>query len=366
MLNLENIRFKPPTNGSYTVVPLQGSDFLNSTTSFIFGKFGYLPHDNENDKEHENEEKTIGKRKQDKEKEKGKSIVENNSESPTQTKGAISRNRSDAQLKRSTLYFYYALLLLDETTKITLYQWKKSSERITDPLREIICESIYCNHTKVFSADDNYEVIYDETNDFQTVNIDEQTGYPVVVKEEHEKYSLPQSCRIQQHIIFHFVNKLLQAKNMTFQHIIKKNPVKLVSSIKLKNYIDSDENGNIISKTYGYEELLNCIFSFFNYFLDSSTGITKQLIVGNSSCQPDEISKNKDCIFIGRNIFLEMIYQLRTTDLPMETIFVTFLEKQFNIQQTIEINLPIQIENEIQKNQIELTNGFLQMNVDGF
>ena len=353
MLNLENIRFKPPTNGSYTIIPLQGSDFLNSTTSFIFGKFGYLPHDNENDKEQQNDEKT--ERKQDKVKVKVKSIVENNSESPKPTNGAISRKRSDAQLKRSTLYFYYALLLLDETTKITLYQWKKSSERITDPLREIICESIYCNHTKVFSADDNYEVIYDETNDFQTVNIDEQTGCPVIAKEEHEKYSLSQSCRIQQHIIFHIINKLLQAKNMTFQHIIKKNPVKLVASIKFEQYIDSDENGNIITKTSDYEELVDCIFSFFNYFLDSSTGITKQLIVGNSSCQPDEISKNKDCIFIGRNIFLEMIYQLKTTDLPMETIFSTFLDKQINYQQMME-----------KENDIEYTNSFIQMNRDGF
>ena len=50
-----------------------------------------------------------------------------------------------------------------------------------------------------------------------------------------------------------------------------------------------------------------------------------------------------------------MIYQLKTTDLPMETIFSTFLDKQINYQQMME-----------KENEIEYTNSFIQMNQDGF
>ena len=316
MLNLKNIQFNPPTNGIYTTVSLKGASNLNNTTSFIFGKHGYIPLEETKQLPVERQTKKLH-------------------EKTNLSKYEISKLKSDTKLKRSTLYFYYVFLFLYPTAEITLHSWKKQVSITDEPMRSFICDSIVLDEKEIFSELECYQTVRSENTCIQTVKIDE-TGFPVVSNESKQKYTPSQSCRYQQHIMIHFINTHLNEKNMKFEYSTKNVNVTHVASIQFDKFIDLDENGNIIEieKTKeNYEKLVDILITFFDYFLNNITGITNKLIIGTKTNEFDTIVISNEYIIIGRKSFLDMIYQMKTTQLSIETIFSTALEKQFCNQQ---------------------------------
>ena len=111
-------------------------------------------------------------------------------------------------------------------------------------------------------------------------------------------------------------------------------------------------------------KLCDNLFSFFSYLLDNEKGITKELIIGNLSSETEKIIVEEECIKIGSKKFIEIIQQMKMTDLPIETIFTNELNKQATEEPINEIDVKHINVNEMEGVDLEAcySTSFLQMN----
>ena len=208
-------------------------------------------------------------------------------------------------------------MLLDSNTEIVLHSNERKISSDDDILKNFICESIIINEQTIFNEKEKYFIITDEVKKFNTIQFDDETNIPIVDEYKRKgNYSFNESCRIQQHILIQLINKLLTEKNLYLDYYIKKPAPIFVSSIHFKQYVDIDENDNfiLVNKQEEYETLIESLFLFFTFFIDNVKGITKKIIIGNTSIQPNEIKTIDDCIFIGRDKFIEFIDHMRKSN----------------------------------------------------
>ena len=301
----------PPTFGDYTTIAYSNDYNPNKYFSFTIGRLGYVTHIQQPINS-VNTPLIINH----------STKKENNDPHPSQS--TISRYSTDKYLKETCFYLYYLFLLLDSKSEIILHSGERKISSDDDILKNFICELISVNDQIIFNEKQKYFIVKDEVKKFNTIQFDDETNIPIVNQYKRRgNYSFNESCRIQQHILIQLINKLLIEKNLYLDYYIKKPAPTFVSSIHLKQFVDIDENNNFIlidKKQKEYETLIESLFQFFTYFIDNVKGITKKIIIGNTSCQPTEIKTTEDCIFIGRDKFIDLIDQMRKSSKTIEDL----------------------------------------------
>ena len=254
---------------------------------------------------------------------------------------AISRKiRSDIKQRNTTLYLYFLLLAIDPTTQITLSRNARDPENNPSLFKTYRCESIISRGVFIYQRDVHYCLRFDSIHDCNTVDIDEVTNCPKIDISNTLIYSREQINRIQQHILIQIINKQLKENgNEMKYYVTKSKQTSFLSSIQFDEYYDMNEEckleenkrkNRINSKdnqNNKFEELMDSIFDIFSYFIDRSTGITKQIIIGDFDIDTNDYRLNKECCFIGRWKFFQTIHEVRNKNTSIEKIFSTIKKK---------------------------------------
>ena len=313
-----------PTSGDFSTFFYQTSYIPTNYLSFSIGKIIYVPHDQHPipSKEESN-------------------LIQTDDQKIGPSQIILSRQTTDRLLKGICLYLYYMLLLVEPTSEITFHTGNKQYSSEQDILKNFICQTITINNQEIFNEQEKYIISNDEVKKIRTVQFDDETNIPVIDKGnvKRYKYTANESCRIQQHILIQVINRLLCEKTLHLDYYVKKQAVCFISSINFNNYIDLDNEKQLIQKEITkkkknlknsesdeknekneFDKLMDSILQFFVYFIDNVNGITKKLIIGNNSCKTNEIIKTEECIRIGRDKFIDIINELKLSDKTIEEL----------------------------------------------
>ena len=325
------ISLKKPSSGDYSTSFYQNEYSPNNYLSFTIGKIIYIPqikeNENEQNKTNTNEMKSIP-------------TVIDIIEIPKQminfpSQNAVMRQPTDRTMKGMCLYLYYLLFLIDSNSEISFHSGCKQFPSDLDILKNFHCGYIISNGNEIFNEKEIYMIEKDEVSKIPTIKMNIETNIPIIDYRKCRRYTENQSIRAQQHILIHIINNLLCEHNLHLDFIVKKSAPSFISSIQFDSYIDKNNDNNLIQREIqsknnveeknDFDKLIDSLFIFFIYSMDNVYGLTKKMIIGNISCQPNDIFKKDDCIFIGIDKFLEMIQELRTSNKTIQELFHQFI-----------------------------------------
>ena len=157
-MNNQQILLLPPTFGDYTMISISNDYHPNKYFSFAIGRIGYIPHVQQP----------------------GNSVTDKSMNNPYPSKSTLNRQSSDRNLKDTTLYLYYLLLLLNENTEFTVHTNERKISSDVDCLKNFICESIKINDQVIFKEKQTYVIITDAVKKIKTIQFDDDTQIPIV------------------------------------------------------------------------------------------------------------------------------------------------------------------------------------------
>ena len=275
---------------------------------------------------------------------KSKSIEESsNTDENKQTNALLRKRESLKDSVFTCFYCYYLLISLEKSIKIVLNRNSKQGSKPNDYMRNFVCLSISIGNTILFEHGSTYSIFYDENKDLNTIQFNENKS-PIMETESKSKYYLDTSCKIQQHLMIHKINELLNSYKLEISYYSRKPTDSSLSKILLHSFIDIDKEGKyvkvqkpIITKInentdahIKYNKLCEILNKIFFHFLDNRTGKTKQLIITDD--KQDETKPTKDCIVLTRNQFLEIVHRMRYNNEEIDCILETLSKEDNNSQ----------------------------------
>ena len=225
--------------------------------------------------------------------------------------------RSDNDTKNTCFYLYYLDIFMDETVVITLNKNAKQGSKPLSSLRNYQCSSIVSGNNQLFTENTLYKVIDKDERGIHSLEFDESTDVPTVVNSDEKKIiTADQSCRIQQHIILHKINKLLlYYYGCMIDYHVRRQKNNTLSKLTLDTFIDFDENGLMKLKVKqeskdDYEEICETMNIIFSHFLENRKGITQRLIIGDRLTFGKK-PPTEECVYMSRYTFSQIFNRVR-------------------------------------------------------
>lgn len=243
------------------------------------------------------------------------------------------KHKSELQIKSNLLYLHMLLLIIDSESQIIFKRIERKSSKEDNSIINFHCTSIISEGYEIFNFNKQYLVEQNSNSLHSTIAIDLKTGYPVVDNLNTNKQNSNDQCRIQQHILFHRINKLLEDKELSIDYKIHKKSTKGVSSLEIKTFLDFDEKREFISfersfkddltylPNFKYQQNTNALIDFISYFLDSKNGITQKVVIGDNLKGSYGLEITNELTIIGREIFLIALWNYKNLNISMKTIF---------------------------------------------
>ena len=249
------------------------------------------------------------------------------------TDSRFRKRRSDNLMKLTCFYLYYIFHVLDETAEITL---NKNSKQVVVPdeyMKYFPCKQIKSRGKVVFEEGVQYKVHYDDQLKINTIQFDETTELPIKVSDKKIRQTANESCRAQQHILVTLINKRLKERGekTELEMYSKRRTEKSLGNILFNQYIDVDSENNLVlinkyqnqksffRKETLFDELVDVLKTFFDWFLNDQKGITSQLIIADEGMD-SFITTTENCIHMKRDYFFRIIHNIRFDHLDMNEI----------------------------------------------
>ena len=249
------------------------------------------------------------------------------------TDSRLRKRRSDNLMKLTCFYLYYIFQVLDETVEIIL---NKNNKQVVVPdeyMKYFPCKQIKSRGKVVFEEGVQYKVHYDQERKINTIQFDETTELPLKASDSKVRQTANESCRIQQHIMVTLINKRLKERGekTELQMYSKRRTEMSLGNILFNQYIDVDSENNLVlinkyqnpksffRKETQFDELVDVLKTFFNWFLNDQKGITSQLIIGDEGMD-SFITTTEECIHMKRDYFFTIIHKIRYEHLDMNEI----------------------------------------------
>ena len=235
------------------------------------------------------------------------------------------KTKSDNFMKNNCYYLYWLLLNLNPSTKITLNGNKRLRSQ-NDRSRHYSCSSIKIGKQVIFEADTEYVICQHHKKGYQTIQMDMKTQTPVKASSSKKKYTASESCKIQQHILLHTINRLLKTKHCKIPCDSKRTSKKLICLLHFTQYFDVDDNGHLVIIDFPnreFDKLCETLKSVFSFFLDKQSGLTRKMVISDDSAQDScGLIQTQEKIIISRQLFLQVVWYIRKNGCSVSDVFV--------------------------------------------
>ena len=245
----------------------------------------------------------------------------------------IRKCKSNLHIKSNLLYLNMLLLIIDSQSQIEFNRIKSKKVINKKSKIDFHISSIISQNKEVFNDSLHYQIDRNIETNWSTIKFNEETGCPQIDETKRDNFNSDQQCRIIQHILLHTINKILKPQKISLDYTIKKSASKYLSSIILTSFLDFDWNGQLVLfqksiKKHSslvsneiYQQLSNSLVDFISYFLDSKTGKTQQIIIGDEKYGTYGLKITDEITFIGRQTFITSLWSHRKWNVSMKMIF---------------------------------------------